>query len=191
MTVNHSRNEALLIQQIAQRDENALSILYDCYAPILYGLAFRILGSKEEAEEAIVDVFVQVWQNPQKYQAERGSVDAWLFLLTRSRSLDRLRAVQRQTKAVEASTNKLHSDPISAYLTPEESLLIAERRDRVGYALEQIPCEQRQALELAYFQGLTYSEIGAATGKTLGTVKTRLRLGLSKLRSLLQFSHLG
>ncbi len=190
MTVNHPRNEVLLIQQITQREENALSILYDCYASILYNLAFRILGVREEAEEVILDVFVQVWQNPQKYQPERGSVDAWLFLLTRSRSLDRLRTRQRQTKAVHASTCQLYSAPESS-LTPEESLYIAERRERVSDALEQLPMEQRQALELAYFQGLTYSEIGAATGKTLGTVKTRLRLGLSKLRSLLQFSHLG
>lgn len=191
MTINHPRNEALLIQQIAQRDEKALSLLYDCYASILYSLAFRILGSKEEAEEVILDIFMQVWQNPQKYNAERGSVDTWLFLLTRSRSLDRIRARQRQTKAVQASTRKIQYDPVSAHPTPDENLLIAERQDRVGYALEQLPFEQRQALELAYFKGLTYSEIGAVTGKTLGTVKTRLRLGLNKLRSLLQFTHLG
>lgn len=190
MTVNHPRNEVWLLQQISQREEKALSLLYDRYAPILYSLAFRISGSREEAEEVILDVFVQVWQSPQKYKPDRGAVDAWLFLLTRSRSLDRLRARQRHAKAVQASTEQLYSAPESS-LTPEDSLFIAERQERVGDALKQLPVEQRQAIELAYFQGLTYSEIGAVTGKTLGTVKTRLRLGLSKLRSLLQFSQLG
>lgn len=191
MTVNHLRNDVLLIQQIVHRDQNALSLLYDCYAHVLYSLAFRILGTQEEAEEVVLDVFSQVWQNAQQYQAERGSVDAWLFLLTRSRALDRLRAMQRQTKVVQASISIAHVGSLSANSTPEEHLLISERRDHIGAALQQLPFEQRQALELAYFRGLTYSEIGAETGKTLGTVKTRLRLGLNKLRSLLQWSQMG
>lgn len=191
MTVNHLRNEVLLIQQIAQQDKNALSLLYDCYAKVLYSLAFRILGSKEEAEEVVLDVFTQVWQNAQQYQTERGSVDAWLFLLTRSRSLDRLRVMRRQTRVVQASVSIVQGGTPSTKPTPEEYVLISERREYIDSALQQLPFEQRQALELAYFKGLTYSEIGTETGKTLGTVKTRLRLGLNKLRGLLQLTLMG
>lgn len=191
MTVNRLRNEVFLIQKIAHRDHNALSLLYDCYARILYSLAFRILDSKEEAEEVVLDVFAQVWQNAQQYQAERGSVDTWLFLLTRSRSLDRLRVMRRQTKVVQASVSIVQGGTPSTNPTPEEHVLISERREYIGAALQQLPFEQRQALELAYFKGLTYSEIGTETGKTLGTVKTRLRLGLNKLRGLLQLTLMG
>lgn len=177
--------ETHLLTRIAQQDQSALSTLYDRYARVLYSLAFRILGSVEEAEEIVLDVFSQVWKLAGRYDPERGRVDAWLFMLTRSRSLDRLRSLQRISKAVESSTEAAKTIPQSQISDPTEDVLISERRDRVLSAMQRLPIEQREVIELAYYQGLTHVEIAAKTGKSLGTVKTRIRLGLNKLRQVL------
>jgi RNA polymerase sigma factor (sigma-70 family) len=177
--------EAHLLTRIAQQDQSALSTLYDRYARVLYSLAFRILGSVEEAEEIVLDVFSQVWKLAGRYDPQRGRVDAWLFMLTRSRSLDRLRSLQRISKAVESSTEAAKTIPQSQISDPTEDVLINERRDRVLSAMQRLPVEQREVIELAYYQGLTHVEIAAKTGKSLGTVKTRIRLGLNKLRQVL------
>jgi RNA polymerase sigma factor (sigma-70 family) len=184
MTTPPCLNDSLLLERIAKLDQCALSELYDRYARILYSLAFKILESVEEAEEVVLDVFSQVWRTAGRYDAKRGRVDAWLFMLTRSRSLDRLRALQRLAKAATASVDaaKVQSPTLSH---PEQDLLIAERRAIVLVALGQLPQEQRQVLELAYYKGLTHVEIAAYTGKSLGTIKTRIRLGLGKLREAL------
>lgn len=185
MTSQPFIDETLLLKQIAQHEQAALSTLYDRYAHALYALAFKILGSVEEAEEVVLDVFSQVWETAQKYDAKRGRVDTWLFLMTRSRALDRLRAKQRQLKVLRASANAPDVTSSLSAIAPEDALLRSEQRDRIQAALAQLPVAQRQALELAYFKGLTYKEIAAKTGKSFGTVKTRLRLGLKKLREIL------
>ncbi|QKD81760.1 sigma-70 family RNA polymerase sigma factor [Thermoleptolyngbya sichuanensis A183] len=177
--------EAHLLARIAQQDQSALSLLYDRYARVLYSLAFRILGSVEEAEEIVLDVFSQVWKLAGRYDPQRGRVDAWLFMLTRSRSLDRLRSLQRVSKAVESSTEAAKTVPQAQISDPTEDVLINERRDRLLAAMQRLPVEQREVLELAYYEGLTHVEIATKTGKSLGTVKTRIRLGLNKLRQVL------
>ncbi|WOB43445.1 sigma-70 family RNA polymerase sigma factor [Thermoleptolyngbya oregonensis NK1-22] len=177
--------EAHLLARIAQQDQSALSLLYDRYARVLYSLAFRILGSVEEAEEIVLDVFSQVWKLAGRYDPQRGRVDAWLFMLTRSRSLDRLRSLQRVSKAVESSTEAAKTVPQAQISDPTEDVLISERRDRVLAAMQRLPVEQREVIELAYYEGLTHVEIATKTGKSLGTVKTRIRLGLNKLRQVL------
>ncbi|GAB4466190.1 MAG: sigma-70 family RNA polymerase sigma factor [Elainellaceae cyanobacterium] len=182
---NSTSEETHLLTRIAQQDQSALSTLYDRYARVLYSLAFRILGSVEEAEEIVLDVFSQVWKLAGRYDPQRGRVDAWLFMLTRSRSLDRLRSLQRISKAVESSTEAAKTIPQSQISDPTEDVLISERRDRVLSAMQRLPMEQREVIELAYYQGLTHVEIAAKTGKSLGTVKTRIRLGLNKLRQVL------
>jgi RNA polymerase sigma-70 factor (ECF subfamily) len=177
-------DETTLISRIARQEETALSQLYDRYARVLYALAFKILGTPEEAEEIVLDVFHQVWRTASSYNVARGRVDAWLFVLTRSRSLDRLRTMgcrERSVVVVDATQIQVRSP----FLTPEEDVLICERRDIVLAALQQLPEAQRQVIELAYFQGLTHAEIADKTGRSLGTVKTRIRLGLDKLRQLL------
>lgn len=178
-------DEAALIRRIAQQEQIALAQLYDRYARTIYAIAFRILGSVEEAEEVVLDVFHQVWRTSKCYDATKGRVDAWLFVLTRSRSLDRLRALSRLTKAVAASVEAAQLEPKSPVIKPEEDAILAERRGKVLAALAQIPIEQRQVIELAYYKGMTQEEIAAQTCQPLGTVKTRIRLGLSKLRKLL------
>ena len=185
MTFQQFINDTSLLERIAQQDKTALSELYDRYARILYALSFKILGSVEEAEEVVLDVFTQVWQIAERYDSKKGRVDAWLFTLTRSRALDRLRVLQRRQKTATASMEAalLPSQPIG---NPEEDLLITERRDRILEAMAQLPIEQKEVLELAYYKGLSHTEIAAQTGKSLGTVKTRIRLGLEKLRLALK-----
>ncbi|MEO0825672.1 MAG: sigma-70 family RNA polymerase sigma factor [Cyanobacteria bacterium J06639_16] len=185
MATLQSSDDARIIRQIVERDQTALGQLYDRYARVMYGLAFKMLNSVEEAEEVVLDVFSQAWRDAHRYDAARSRVDSWLFLMTRSRALDRLRKRQRQSKVVEVATIKAQSAPAQTLNLPEEDLLIAERRSRVKSALTQLPEAQRQVIEMAYFQGLSQSEIAQRTDLKLGTVKTRIRLGLSKLKGLL------
>jgi RNA polymerase sigma-70 factor (ECF subfamily) len=183
MTKQSSQDETLLIRQIVQRDQAALSQLYDRYARVIYSLAFKMLGSAEEAEEVVLDTFAQVWREAHRYEASRGRVDGWLFLITRSRALDRLRKRQRQAKVMAAAAAQIST--VQGMPLPAEDLLVVERCEQVAQAMAQLPPEQRQVLELAYFQGLSQSEIAQQTGLKLGTIKTRIRLGLTKLRGIL------
>ncbi|TYQ24334.1 sigma-70 family RNA polymerase sigma factor [Pseudanabaena sp. UWO311] len=173
-------DEISLISRIAEMDQTALSLLYDRYSRVIYTIAYKILNSSEESEEIVLDVFTQVWRIAKNYNFQKGRVDTWLFMLTRSRALDRLRSHARFDKAVAASEDllKMHSHVDS----PEKDVLMQERSSYVKACLAELPDEQRSVLELAYFRGLSHSEIAAKTGISLGTVKTRIRLGLKKLR---------
>ena len=171
-----------LMSAIAQSNQGSLSQLYDRYARLLFSLAYKILGSVEESEEVVLDVFSQVWHHGDAYQPERGRVDTWLFTMARSRAIDRLRKRQRQTKIVDASTQALQ---VSETSQGEDSSMITERREQVQSALNQLPEEQRLVLELAYFGGLSKAEITTKINISVGTVKTRTRLGLKKLKGLL------
>ncbi|MEM8675172.1 MAG: sigma-70 family RNA polymerase sigma factor [Cyanobacteria bacterium P01_G01_bin.67] len=185
-----SSEDTALMQRIAQQDQVALSLLYDRYARVMYSLAYKMLGNAEEAEEVVLDMFSQVWRTAERYDSQRGRTDSWLFLLTRSRALDRIRRRQRKANVIEASTIAAKVSLTTSGMTPEEALMITDRRQQVKMALAQIPPEQRQVIELAYYQGLSQSQIAKQTGISLGTVKTRVRLGLSKLKQLLQESEL-
>ncbi len=178
-------NDAALLIQIAQRDQSALSTLYDRYARIIYGLAFKSLRSVEESEEVVLDVFAQVWKIADRYDTQKGRADTWLFTLARSRILDRLRKIQRTKPALTVSIEALEIQPKADNVDLFEDIFVRERRVQVLAAMQTIPEEQRLVLELAYYQGLTQSQIADQTGATLGTVKTRIRLGLSKLKSAL------
>jgi RNA polymerase sigma-70 factor, ECF subfamily len=181
MTLQKAMDDISLITKVVQQDQSALSVLYDRYAGVIYAVAYKMLGSVEEAEEVVLDVFAQVWRTARTYDSQKSRVDSWLFMQTRSRTLDILRKRKRQARTVDVS-KQVASD--SAGVLPDEHVVIRERRDRIQAALAQIPAEQRRVIELAYFQGLTQSEIAQVTGWSLGTVKTRIRLGLSKLRGL-------
>ncbi|NJL42310.1 MAG: sigma-70 family RNA polymerase sigma factor [Pseudanabaena sp. SU_2_4] len=180
----HSVDEAHLLERITAKDQTALSTLYDRYARVIYTLAYRVLGSVEESEEVVLDVFNQVWRIAGSYSPQKGRVDAWLFMLTRSRALDRLRGLARSAKAVIASEEVVKMR--SQIDTPEENAILLERSTLVKSALDLLPEEQRQVLELAYYKGMTHTQIALATGKSLGTIKTRIRLGLNKLRETLK-----
>jgi RNA polymerase sigma factor (sigma-70 family) len=178
-------NDTLLLKRIAQRDRLALSALYDCYARIIYGLAFKSLGSVEESEEVVLDVFAQIWRIAERYDVQKGRADTWIFTLARSRIIDRFRQIQRtnpsRNVSMDATEIQLPADDVDLF----KEALIRERRTLVMAAMQTLPPEQRIIIELAYYQGLTQSQIAAETGLALGTVKTRIRLGLSKLKSAL------
>ncbi|MBE9186411.1 sigma-70 family RNA polymerase sigma factor [Microcoleus sp. LEGE 07076] len=184
MTGKKLSDESLLLVQIAKNDQTALAKLYDRYGRPSYALAYKILGSVEEAEEVVLDVFSQIWQKAATYDPSRSRVDTWLFMLTRSRSLDRLRVVQRTVRAAQACLEDAKI-PFSSLREPMENAIIEERSAKVKAALEKLPAEQRSAIELAYYKGLTCAAIGDKTGIPTGTIKTRIRLGISKLRQAL------
>jgi RNA polymerase sigma-70 factor, ECF subfamily len=171
-----------LLTKIAAGDRNALSQLYDRYARTIYSIAWKSLNSVEDCEEVVLEVFAQVWRIANRFDITRGSVEQWIFTLARSRILDRLRKLQRLNKVNAAIASGAEIEFPTCSVDPIESIEIGERRQQVLQALGQIPPEQRQVIEMAYYQGLTHTEIAAATGLSLGTVKTRLRLGLSKLK---------
>jgi RNA polymerase sigma factor (sigma-70 family) len=178
MTISKPIDDTLLLIKIARQEQTALSNLYDRYASVLYALAFKILESVQEAEEVVLEVFCQVWQTAGSYNDNSGRVDTWLFTMTRDRSLEKLKTLvpipQTRTSSSELSTSQ-----------PNAETVIQERRDRTLRALQQLSQEQRQILELAYYQGLTHLEIALQLGKPVETIKTQIRLGLSKLHKLL------
>jgi RNA polymerase sigma-70 factor (ECF subfamily) len=176
-----SVGEALL-RQIAGGDQQALGNFYDTTIPQVYGLALRILGNRAAAEEVTLDVYTQVWRQAVNYNAQRGTPATWLSMLTRSRALDRLRTSRQEEQRLAAFEKAGAPAPTA---TPEESSLVVERRRLVQAALTALPTEQREVLELAYFSGLSHGEIAVQLRLPPGTIKTRLRLGLTKLRVLL------
>ena len=174
-----------LVSRISQGDQAAFSILYDRYVRILYSFSMKSLNSREESEEVVLDVFSQVWRIADRYVASKGRVDTWLFMVTRSRILDRLRKRQRSTPSENVFLQLTEIQSERSSVDPIEDVVISERRERVLSALKTLPEEQRLVIELSYYQGLSQSEIARQTGLSLGTVKTRVRLGLNKLKSTL------
>jgi RNA polymerase sigma-70 factor (ECF subfamily) len=172
-----------LLERISRGDGGALRALYDRSGGAALAIAQRILGSRGEAEEVVQETFVQVWQKARDYDESRGGAVAWVITITRSRSIDRLRQRAASERAVAASsTGDPGPTPIE---TPLDAAVRGELRQRVAAALRALPMEQRRAIELAYFEGLSQSEIAARTGEPLGTVKTRIRSALGKLAGLL------
>ncbi len=172
-----------LLQQIARRDEGALAELYDRYSGLLLALSRRILIDAAEAEEILQEVFLQVWNQAERYDRGRSSVSTWLVLITRSRSIDRLRSRQvkdRTLASVQQEKRGQHTSPEGV-----GAVLLDQRRKRLRREMRRLPAEQRQVLELAFFQGMTQSEIAESTGIPLGTVKTRTLLAMKKLRKAL------
>lgn len=168
------------VDRAAGGDADALARLYDGTASLVFGLALRILRDPGGAEEITEDVYMQVWRQAARYDRGRGSVTRWLLTLTRSRAIDRLRvgaAVRGRHTGLEAA-GEVH-DPSPG---PEHAVTEGERRDLVRGALARLSPEQREAVELAYFMGMSHSEIATHLRAPLGTVKTRIRLGMDHLR---------
>jgi RNA polymerase sigma-70 factor (ECF subfamily) len=171
-----------LLHAIARRrDEQALATLYDRYRTILFGLLVRILNSREEAEDVLQEVFLQVWRRASDFDDLRGRPFTWLVTLARSRGIDRLRSLSARERVAVASA----ADPMDSVSDADTDVIRFEQRGIVAGALTQLPEEQKVALVLAYFEGLTQSEIAVRLGAPLGTVKTRMRTGMTKLRELL------
>lgn len=172
-----------LLARIAGGDTYALEQLYDRYSGLLIALARRVLHDTSDAEEILQEVFLQVWNQAGRYDRSRSSVSTWLVLITRSRAIDRLRSRQVKDRTLTA----LKQEKPSTHTSPEggRNVLLDQRRQRIRAELAELPPEQREVLELAFFKGMTQSEISSSTGIPLGTVKTRTLLAMKKLRKAL------
>ena len=166
-----------LIRQVLNGDEVALGLLYERYGGRVYSVARHILQDTGAAEEVLQDIFHQLWRNAGNFDSARGSLAGWLLVMARNRSIDRLR--RRAPAVVEEVAATLHPSALDV----ESFTVKNETVERVRAALQALPEAQREAMELAYFQGLTQSEIAKRTGDPLGTVKTRLRTALASLRA--------
>ncbi len=175
-------SDVALLQAIARGDEASLARLYDQYRVILFGLLVRILNSREEAEDVLQEVFLQVWRRAGDYDEQRGKPFTWLVTLTRSRAIDRLRILSSRQRL---ATSVAQDQPAEASDALKETVR-SEQKDIVRQALAELPEEQRRTLLLAYFEGLTQTEIAAKLNAPLGTVKTRMRSALTKLRETLR-----
>jgi RNA polymerase sigma-70 factor (ECF subfamily) len=171
------------IQRAARGDQQALAELYDQSSRLIYSVALRIAGNPADAEEITLDVYSQVWKLAKDYTPDRGSPSAWLVMMARSRALDKVRS--RVSRTQHETTLETAFDAASPGESAEDSALNSENRRRIQRAMQELSEDQRQAIELSFFSGMTHSELAERLGQPLGTVKTRIRLGMMKLRTAL------
>lgn len=176
-------NDTELIRLMRQADMRAFDVFYDRYVNLVYSIAFSILGDPPLAEDVTQDVFLKIWRNLETYDPAKARVNTWMSRIARNRAIDLLRRqkpLQRQVSWADAQGVEL-----GAGITPEDRVSQRMTKDHVLQALAQLPEEQREALALAYFRNMTQQEIADILGEPLGTIKTRIRLGMQKLRGLL------
>jgi RNA polymerase sigma-70 factor (ECF subfamily) len=178
-----SQPDEVLLTRLCERDPDALDALYTRYGRTAFALAYRVLGNPEAAEDAVQEAFLSVWRAAETYQQARGSARGWLLSVVRNRAIDVLRAREARPK-VGATLDQItslaadESDPADDALKRVEAVKVRE-------ALAALPEEQRRTIELAFFSGLSYPEVAARMGAPLGTVKSRMRLALERLRGML------
>lgn len=170
----NSRDDSALIARLRAGDDNAMADLYDRYSAIIYGVALRVLGDTTAAEDVLQEVFLQLWRNPLAFNAERGRLAPWLAVIARNRAIDLVRKRPREEDIDEL--------PISTGVDLEDTAARRLALEKVRGVLAGLPPEQRQALEMAFFEGMTHTEIARRTGAPLGTVKTRIRSALLAVR---------
>ena len=179
------RDDGAVLESIAKSDPDALVMLYDRYGRLAFGLAYRILGDAATAEEVVQDAFMNVWRKAESFDAERGNTRTWLLSIVRNRAIDQLRGRYGRQRD-EIDFDKL--EPVLSGQDLWTEVVRGLRAEAVRGAIIDLPDEQRSAIELAYFEGLTHREIAEKTGIPLGTIKSRLRLGLRKLHETLTVS---
>jgi len=172
-------DDAVLVERVHAGDAEALRSLYERYGAIVFGMTYRLLGDRQAAEECTQDVFVSVWRTADGYQPERAQVSTWILAIARNRAIDATR--RRAARPVDP-----HEDVWSTDESPDASELVsaADVAERVAAAMAELPAAQREALSLAYFDGLSHTEIAKRLGLPIGTVKGRTRLALDRLRAL-------
>jgi RNA polymerase sigma-70 factor, ECF subfamily len=171
-----SAADIALVSAIRSGDENAMGRLYDRYSSIVYSVALRVLGDTGGAEDVLQEVFMQLWRNPGVFDSTRGNLGAWLAVIARNRAIDVIRKRHPETDIADVVVSV---EPDMAGDAER-----ARAMEKVRGALGDMPAAQRSALEMAYFEGLTHTEIAAKTGEPLGTIKTRIRAGLLALRKV-------
>jgi RNA polymerase sigma-70 factor (ECF subfamily) len=183
------KTDAALIAAMARRDQAAAAQLYDRYSAMLFALALRITMRNSDAEEVVLDSFMQAWNSASTYDSARASVAGWLTTIARTRALDAVRARVRRDRVSERAATESNDDaPIAMSSSESSPIDLVEDQERgqvVGKALLQLPEKQRRVIELAFYEGLTHSEIAASLMEPLGTVKTRIRLAMLRLREVL------
>lgn len=178
-----------LLGRAALGDERAVGLIYDRYGQMMYAVAYRIVRQPGDAEEVVAEAFAQAWRDASRFEAGRGSVAAWLTVMTRSRALDFVRARSRRARITDSAQR---GDPEGTLgmgapgASPDAGVEVNEREQRVAAAMADLSPPQRAAIELAFFEGLSHSEIAERLNEPLGTVKTRVRLGMQKLRESLK-----
>ena len=175
-----------LMQRLHHRDQRAFEAIFDRYGDLVYSTALRVLRDTQLAEDVSQEIFVRLWRKPQSYVAERGRFLTWLISVTRNRAVDEVRSRGRRQRHETASPEEQERElPASDSIDPALNAQLAEQARIVRAALAELPPEQREIIELAYFGGLTQQEISDRLDQPLGTVKTRIRLGMQKLRAAL------
>jgi RNA polymerase sigma-70 factor, ECF subfamily len=175
-----------LVDRIKQGDSTALDALYERYSSPVYSLVWKILQNAEEAEDVALDVFWQIWRQADRYDPSRGAPPAWIFTVARSRAIDRLRARhRREDRTISFDDPAVNLDPLDEEAAPDLVASFRQTRDAVREAIKTLSVVQREAIELAFFKGLTHVEIASQLDEPLGTIKTRIRQGLIKLRKIL------
>ncbi len=174
-----------LLALVRDRDGAAFARLYDRYADLVYSVALRVLADPVAAQDVVQDVFIRFWNNPERFDPERGRFMPWLLSVTRNRAVDEVRSRSRRRTREQPVVDGA-DDPVDRNAPDPALMAVAASEQRIiRGALEQLPAEQREAIDLAYFAGLTQQEIAERLATPLGTVKTRIRLGMKKLRVLL------
>jgi len=174
---------AALIDKIADGDQSALTTLYDSTSRLVFGLILRVVSDRATAEEVLLDVYTQIWRQAGSYDLKRGAPLAWMMTIARTRGIDRLRSSKADLTREPLETS---SEVTATTPSPEDASVASERGRLVRSALETLSAEQREVIELAYYSGLSHSEIALRLNQPLGTVKTRTRLGMMKLRDTLR-----
>jgi RNA polymerase sigma-70 factor (ECF subfamily) len=179
-------DDQALVAAIARQEQEAFERLYDRYHTMVYHLARKILNTPDRAEEVVYDVFWQVWREASRYDEQRGSVGAWVTTLARSRAIDALRARQAQPATSDDATTDEHALLTDPTPNPEERSSLGQRASLVRAALDTLPTDQRTALELAFFRGFSHSEIAEQLDEPIGTIKTRIRTAMLRVRDRLR-----
>ncbi len=181
MPLTDQESDLRCLRRIQSGDSRALGELYDRYTPLLHGLVLRIVRSAADAEDTLQEAWVQVWKRAASYDSKRGTVAAWLVTMARTRAIDRYRSMASRSRA---ETN-VDPEPVNAPEDPTAAAGRTELRAQVGQALAQLTTEQRRVIEIAYFQGLSQSEVAERLKAPLGTVKSWTRQGLTRLKQLI------
>ena len=182
-------DDQLVIIAVAQGDSQALEVLYDRYSAVVYRLAFRMLKNREQSEEIVQEVFWRVWRRSASFERERGRVAQWIFGIAHNLCIDELRRMRARPNPVyDNDENPIIPQLVDDHVDVPATAWANEQRRVIISALASLPTAQRQAIELAYFNGLSHQEIAEHLNRPLGTIKTRVRLGLQKLGTLLAFS---
>lgn len=173
-----------LLAKIGEQDRQALAALYDRYGRRVFALAVRMLNDPLGSEEVTQDVFMSVWRRGASYTSKKGKFTTWLFSITHNRTIDELRKRRRDRSRENADIDD-HLNIQSGDISPADAAVARSEYAKIRAAMERLPVEQKSVVELSYFKGLTQTEIATKTGQPLGTVKTRMRLALKKLRTAL------